>query len=81
MSDEVGTFQLQRLIDDEEIGWRIHMQVCALQPETYMSKERAGELRLLTIDLMKKLDKARYHSVRCRELALTPKSVDVIRRA
>jgi hypothetical protein len=30
-----------------------------------MPKNRAGEVRLLTIDLMKKLDKARYHAVRC----------------
>ncbi len=69
MSEDLGTFHLQRLISDDEIGHRIHMQVCALQPEVYMPKDRAGDLRLLTIDLMKKLDKARYHAVRCRELA------------
>lgn len=69
MAGDPGTFQLHRLIEDEEIGHRIYVQVCALQPEVYLTKEKSGEVVLLAIDLMKKLDKARYHSGRCRELA------------
>jgi hypothetical protein len=69
MSGESGPFQLHRLVEDEEIEQRIFLQVCALQPEVYLTREKDGELRQLTIDLMKKLDKVRYHSARCRELA------------
>lgn len=66
--DMGGRFQLSRLVADAEIGSRIYMQAIKLQPKIYMADERAGDFLVKLADVMKKLERAKYHLDRCVEL-------------
>ena len=65
---DVGQLQLQHLVKDVEISERIGGQVLALQPDVYVQKDRLGDFWEIVIDLMKKLEKTRYHADRCAQL-------------
>lgn len=64
----VGSFRLQHLVKDAEISERIGGQVIALQPDVYLAKDRQGDLWEVVIELMKKLEKTKYHAERCTHL-------------
>jgi hypothetical protein len=68
MRSVVAEIQIGRLVKDFEIGARIFGQVRALQPETYLSERKHVELTSIVVKLMQKLEKAKYHAVRCGEI-------------
>jgi hypothetical protein len=72
MSAEMANgWKLTQLTADDEIGARIFQQCCLLQPEVYLSKETKDQFWSSVIAVMTKLERAKYHSVRCGELART----------
>src|SRR3954470_10922922 len=72
MTEETaGAWKLTRLIADEEIAARMFQQCCLLQPEIYLAKEIRDLFRRSVAAVMTKLERSKYHSVRCRDLAQT----------
>jgi hypothetical protein len=61
----VGQFRLQHVVKDTEISERVGGQVLALQPDVYVRKDRLGDFWEIVIELMKKLEKTKYHADRC----------------
>ncbi len=59
--DTDPSLRLTRFCKDEEIGNRIYMQSCALSPQVYLGEKKAGEFWAIIMDLMKKLERAKYH--------------------
>ena len=54
---DTPAWRLTRLLQDEEIGSRIFMQVRALRPESYMPKDRHDQFMGMIIPLAQKLEK------------------------
>ena len=60
MPQDNDTWQLTRVVADEEIGNRILGQATGLQPDTYVGAERSKRFFGILLDVAKNLVRARY---------------------
>jgi len=57
------------VVSDKEITDRIYMQCCSLMPAGYLSGECCQRFFAAVMEVMKKLERAKYHADRCNTLA------------
>lgn len=56
--------QLTKVVGDREIGNRLYLQAIALSPNAYLGEKRTGLFFQRLLDVMQKLERAKYHADR-----------------
>jgi hypothetical protein len=72
MEPSKDTFRLTVVVSDKEITDRIYTQCCSLMPSGYLPSERCQRFFSAVMEVMKKLERAKYHADRCKLLARQP---------